>query len=99
MGSHETVEMCGHAVGIGADAGDELEGVDGLEHGHAPAVERAAAAVARRLQERRVVRAINDVGDPQVRAQIFWEFVERRSGYDGYGASNAGIRLTAQRGR
>lgn len=31
--------------------------------------------------------------------QIFWEFVERRSGYDGYGASNAGIRLTAQRGR
>lgn len=29
--------------------------------------------------------------------QIFWEFVERRAGYSGYGASNAGIRLTAQR--
>lgn len=28
--------------------------------------------------------------------QIFWEFVERRGGYDGYGAGNAPIRLTAQ---
>ncbi|BDV30589.1 4-hydroxyphenylpyruvate dioxygenase [Microbacterium terricola] len=28
--------------------------------------------------------------------QIFWEFVERRGGYDGFGAGNAPIRLTAQ---
>ncbi|MBN9177247.1 MAG: sugar phosphate isomerase/epimerase and 4-hydroxyphenylpyruvate domain-containing protein [Microbacterium sp.] len=30
--------------------------------------------------------------------QVFWEFVERRGAYDGFGAGNAGIRLTAQRG-
>jgi len=34
----------------------------------------------------------------QTVGQIFWEFVERRAGYAGYGASSAGIRLTAQRG-
>lgn len=28
--------------------------------------------------------------------QVFFEFVERRGRYDGYGAGNAGIRLTAQ---
>ena len=28
--------------------------------------------------------------------QIFFEFVERRGGYDGYGAGNAPVRLTAQ---
>ncbi|MFE1645051.1 bifunctional sugar phosphate isomerase/epimerase/4-hydroxyphenylpyruvate dioxygenase family protein [Microbacterium sp. P01] len=30
--------------------------------------------------------------------RIFWEFVERRGGYDGYGAGNAPVRLTAQAG-
>jgi 4-hydroxyphenylpyruvate dioxygenase len=28
--------------------------------------------------------------------QVFLEFVERRQGYDGYGAGNAPVRLTAQ---
>lgn len=27
---------------------------------------------------------------------VFWEFVERRAGYDGYGAGNAPVRLSAQ---
>lgn len=27
---------------------------------------------------------------------LFWEFVERRDAYDGYGAANAPVRLTAQ---
>jgi 4-hydroxyphenylpyruvate dioxygenase and related hemolysins len=28
--------------------------------------------------------------------QVFWEFVERRGRYDGFGAGNAPVRLTAQ---
>lgn len=31
--------------------------------------------------------------------QVFFEFVERRGGYDGFGAGNAPVRLTAQSGR
>ena len=30
---------------------------------------------------------------------VFFEFVQRRGRYDGYGADNAPVRLAAQRGR
>ncbi len=34
---------------------------------------------------------------PPVAGRLFFEVVERRGGYDGYGAANAPVRMAAQR--
>ena len=60
--------------------GDELEGVGGLVDGHAGAAEHRAAASRAALEQRGLERAVDDVGDPQVRPQQL-----RRHGRAGVG--------------
>ena len=75
--ARELGEVAQHPLGVGPHAGEQLERARGLEHGHAAAVERAAAGVARGAQQLGLQRPVDDLGDPQVGAQQ--RRVERRA--------------------
>ena len=62
-------EAAQHALGVGLDAGEEAEGVDGLEHGHAAAVEGAAADLFCGAQEFGFEREVDDFRDPMLGPQ------------------------------
>src|SRR5262245_57653082 len=62
-------EMDAHPVWIGVETGEQAEGFHGLEQRHAAAVQRAAAKGPRLAQKRRLQGEINDLRDPQRRAQ------------------------------
>ena len=55
--------MAYHSTGIGLSAAKVLEGCNGLEHGHAASVQRAAADRARGAQQFGLEREVDDLGD------------------------------------
>ena len=74
----ELGEVPQHPLPVRLDAGEQRERVRGLEHGHPAAVDRAAAELARRAQQRCLERAVDHLGDPQAGVQQV--LVERQAG-------------------
>ena len=60
-------EVAQHPLAVGRDAGEQLERAGGLHDGHPAAVERPAAELARALEQLGLERAVDDLGDPQLR--------------------------------
>src|SRR5690606_18180126 len=65
----EHLEMLEHPFGVGFDAGEQLESLHGLEHGHSATVQHAAAAFGGRVDQFGAQRPVHHVGHPQLRAQ------------------------------
>ena len=61
--------MLEHSFRVWFLAGEELEGAGRLEHGHAAAIERPAAALARGAEQLRFKRSVDDLGDPEAVTQ------------------------------
>jgi hypothetical protein len=65
----EFIEVFAHAFGIRDPAAKDLEGPRRLEHRHCVAIHSATAQSARRPEQLGLRRKIDDVCDPQGRAQ------------------------------
>ena len=51
------------------------------------------------LYDRDARRRVPALLHPVVGGRLFFEVVQRRGGYDGYGAANSPVRMAAQRAR
>src|ERR1700738_3274623 len=62
-------EVLQHPLGIRLDTGEEAESLGGLKDCHAAAIQRAATQHTRGAQQFGLRREINDLGNPEIRAQ------------------------------
>jgi hypothetical protein len=58
-----------HSIAVGHDAGEQPEGLNGLEHGHAAAIEGAGAERPGTPEKLGLERKVDDLGHPEIGTQ------------------------------